>query len=98
MHRKLCRRYDIPGHAHALTFSCYRRLRLLSKDRTRGWMVEALARAPKQAGFHVWACVIMPEHVHLPHVRNPQRIDFMKVCSFLGSNRPISNRRQKKDL
>ncbi len=51
MHRKLCRRYDEPGHAHAPTFSRYRRLPLLSKDRTRRWLLEAIAPARDQAGF-----------------------------------------------
>ena len=36
-HRKKLRRYDEPGHAHFLTFSCYHRLPLLSKERSRLW-------------------------------------------------------------
>ncbi len=53
------------GEPHFLTFSCYRRLPLLSKDRTRQWFVEALNNARKTHGFQLWAWVIMPEHVHL---------------------------------
>ena len=88
MHRKLCRRYDVPGHAHALTSCCYRRLRLLSKDRTRGWLVEALARAPEQAGFQVWAFVIMPEHVHLLAM---PRTPTARVADLLGRiQRPVA--------
>ena len=34
-HRKRVRSYNVPGHAHELTFSCFRRLPLLSCDRTR---------------------------------------------------------------
>jgi putative transposase len=65
MARKRCRRYDTPGHAHELTFSCDRRLPLLSRDRTRGWVVEAIDRARGQERFDLWAYVIMPEHVHV---------------------------------
>jgi putative transposase len=65
MARKRCRRYDVPGDAHELTFSCYRRLPLLARDRTRGWLVEAIAAARLKARFDLWAYVIMPEHVHL---------------------------------
>ena len=65
MARKRCRRYDEPGHAHELTFSCYRRLPLLSRDRTRGWLVEAIDEARSREKFDLWAYVIMPEHVHL---------------------------------
>jgi hypothetical protein len=32
--RKRRRSYDIPGHAHELTFSCYRGLRMLASERT----------------------------------------------------------------
>jgi putative transposase len=36
--------YNMPGHAHFLTYSCYRRLPLLSVDRSRTWVVEVLQR------------------------------------------------------
>jgi putative transposase len=63
-YRKQVRHYD-NGAPHFLTFSCHRRLRLLSRDRTRNWFVQALADVRKIHGFHLWAWVIMPEHVHL---------------------------------
>ena len=37
--RRKVKHYD-NGEPHFLTFSCYRRLPLLSKDRTRQWFVE----------------------------------------------------------
>lgn len=64
-HRKRCKRYDVPGDAHFLTFSCFRRQPLLSRDRTRMWFVEAFYSARKSAPFDLWAWVILPEHVHL---------------------------------
>ena len=64
-YRKLCRRYDEPGHAHALTFSCYRRQPLLTSERIRGYIVDAVAKARQKHAFDVWAYVIMPEHLHL---------------------------------
>jgi putative transposase len=63
--RKCCHRYNDPGHAHELTFSCYRSLPMLSRDRTRGWLVQELDRARRQTPFDLWAYVIMPEHVHI---------------------------------
>src|SRR5262245_50796691 len=63
--RKNCKRYNLPGHAHALTFSCYRRQACLSKDVSRKWLLEAIERARQKHRFHVWAYVIMPEHAHL---------------------------------
>lgn len=64
-HRKRAKTYDISGHAHQLTFSCFQRLPLLSKDRTRRWFVEALDKARQRRDFALWAYVIMPEHVHV---------------------------------
>lgn len=64
-HRKRCRRHNEPGHAHSLTFSCFQRRQFLSRDRTRQWLVDAIDRARKKHHFHIWAYVIMPEHVHL---------------------------------
>ena len=64
-YRKTCRRYNEPGHAHAFTFSCFRRQPFLSRERSRQWLIDAIDRARKKHGFHVWAYVIMPEHSHL---------------------------------
>src|SRR5262249_4899113 len=90
MARKRCRRYDDPGHAHELTFSCYRRLPLLSRDRTGGWVVEAIERARRLEPFDVWAYVIMPEHVHvLIRPREPGD----QVAGFLWRlKRPVGRR------
>ena len=63
--RKKVKHFNYTGHAHELTFSCYRRLPLLSRDRTRDWMIEAIDKAPKERDFSVLAYVIMPEHVHI---------------------------------
>ena len=62
---KTCKRYNEPGQAHELTFTCYQWLPLLTKDRTRRWLVEAIQRARIRHSFDFWAYVIMPEHVHL---------------------------------
>lgn len=65
LHRKTIKHYNVPGNAHFLTFSCYRRLPLLSKDRTRLWFLQALAEARNEHDFALWAWVLMPEHIHL---------------------------------
>jgi putative transposase len=69
-HRKTCQRYDIPGDAHFITFSCFRRLPLLAKDRSRRWLLDAIALGRAKQQYHLWAYVIMPEHAHL--VISPQ--------------------------
>ena len=70
--RKTRRSWDEPGHAHYLTYSCHRRLPLLSRDRVRRWVVDALQRTRQELDVALWAYVIMPEHVHvLLHPRAP---------------------------
>ena len=64
-HRKRCKSYNIPGDAHELTFSCFQRLPLLCKDRSRNWFLDSLDKARRHRNFFVWAYVIMPEHVHV---------------------------------
>ena len=59
------RHYDVPDHAHYLTFSCWHRNPFLSVDRTRKWMLESLTRSREIHAFDLWAWVIMPEHVHV---------------------------------
>src|SRR5687767_2147446 len=63
-HRKRCKRFNDPGHAHYLTFSCFQRRPFLSRDRTRQWLVDAIALSREKHEFDLWAYVIMPEHAH----------------------------------
>jgi putative transposase len=88
--RKRVRHFDLPGDAHYLTFSCCRRLPLLSKDRTRKWLVEAIDEARRKHRFDLWAWVIMPEHVHLLiYPREPQ----YRTASILTAiKRPVGER------
>jgi putative transposase len=90
LHRKTVRHYDLPGHAHFLTFSCFQRLPLLSKDRTRKWFVEALSNARRKHGFDLWAWVIMPEHVHL--LLNPASADWNTAAVLADIKRPVGQR------
>ena len=57
--------WNEPGHAHYLTYSCFRRLPLLTRDRVRHWVIEALEHTRAHLDVALWAYVIMPEHVHL---------------------------------
>ena len=64
-HRKRVRTYNVPGHLHFLTFSCYRRMPLLSNETWLGWLGAAVRTACQDFDFALWAYVFMPEHVHL---------------------------------
>ncbi|WP_445013644.1 REP-associated tyrosine transposase [Paludisphaera borealis] len=57
--------YNEAGHAHELTFTCCRRYRFLSSERTCLWLSEAIEAARIRLDFSLWGFVFMPEHVHL---------------------------------
>ncbi|GAB5443685.1 MAG: hypothetical protein Fues2KO_40340 [Fuerstiella sp.] len=80
-HRKLRKVFDQDGDAHFLTFSCYHRLPLLNRDRTREWTVAAIERSRTKNPFDLWAWVIMPEHVHLVLLPQPEA----RIASSLAS-------------
>jgi putative transposase len=82
---KTCKRWNEPGHAHELTFSCFDGLPSLSHDRTRRWFVKAVDRARSRHAFDVWAYVIMPEHVHLlvrPRLREYDISTWLKAIKW----------------
>src|SRR5580765_2151649 len=59
------KRYFGQGHLHFLTFSCYRRLPLLSTARARDLFVDTLEKIRERHQFLVVGYVVMPDHVHL---------------------------------
>jgi putative transposase len=77
--RKRCKRFDIPSDAHFLTFSCFRRMPLLSRERSCRWFLDGVQLGREREMYDLWAYVIMPEHVHLvlrPHGR-------VRICEIL---------------
>ncbi len=87
---KTCRRYDDVGHAHSLTFTCFNGQPLLSRDRTRHWMIEAIELARTKHGFDIWAYVLMPEHVHL--LVYPPDADYSISKILMTLKQPVSKR------
>ena len=57
--------YNIPGHAHFLTFSCWERRPFLVDEVVCKSFVQTLDEARRLEQFAIWAYVLMPEHVHL---------------------------------
>jgi putative transposase len=69
MERKV---FDVGGHAHLLTFSWYRRRRLLDDNRAKGTVIHFLADQLRRGGGACMGFVIMPDHVHaLIHFKQP---------------------------
>ena len=62
------------GHnLHFLTFSCYRRQRLLGSARRRDLLLKVLEQVRRRYGWVVLGYVVMPEHVHLLVSEPPER-------------------------
>ena len=57
--------YNLPGHAHELTFSCHNKQNFLVHDEICGRVIEAMEYSRRLHSIHIWAYVIMPNHVHL---------------------------------
>jgi putative transposase len=62
---KHLKRYFGNGDLHFITFSCYRRLPLLTTIRARDVFVEALGEIRERYEFSLVGYVVMPNHVHL---------------------------------
>ena len=65
LYYKRVQHFNIPGHVHFLTFSCYHRLPLLANDLWRTWLAEIIRHNCDRHALALWAYVFMPEHVHL---------------------------------
>ncbi|MFO0790895.1 MAG: hypothetical protein U0805_15665 [Pirellulales bacterium] len=65
------RNFNITGHAHVLTFSCFHGFKFLRAERTCQWLAGAIAAAQNKHEFDLWAYVFMPEHAHL--IIHPKR-------------------------
>ena len=82
MHRKKCKRLNIPGDAHELTFSCFNQQPFFDNEEYCWKLIDSINRARGIHDFHLWAYVIMPEHVHL--LIWPQTADY-SISNILTS-------------
>ncbi|MBU1023848.1 transposase, partial [bacterium] len=89
------KRYNIKGHAHELTFSCYKRQGFLNNDQTRQLFANALIYARRTHNYEIWAYVIMPEHVH---VMIYPKNDEYSISDILKSIKQSVSRRVVKQL
>jgi putative transposase len=65
LRQKRVKHYHDPGDLHELTFSCYRRLKLLANDAWRTNLARSIDAAMLTWSMQLVAFVFMPEHVHL---------------------------------
>jgi putative transposase len=73
-YRKTVRHFHEVGHLHELTFSCYRRMPLLTNETWWEKLARCVEAAGIEAAIELVGFVFMPEHVHLlvyPTAPNP---------------------------
>ena len=86
--RKTRRAWNDIGHAHFLTYSCYKRWPLLVRDRSRRWVIEAMQTTRRTLNLSLWAYVIMPEHVHV--LLFPENADYEMRHILVSLKKPVS--------
>jgi putative transposase len=79
-----------PGHAHELTFTCYRRYPFLKSDRACTCLAEAIQEARVALDFALWAFVLMPEHTHL--ILYPRRAKYEMKDIVWAIKEPVGRR------
>ena len=78
---KTIKHYHEPGDLHELTFSCYRRITLLTNNAIREKLAREIDDAGEKWRFSLVAFVFMPEHVHLlvwPHDDMPEIGEYLR--------------------
>jgi putative transposase len=90
--------YNTPGHAHELTFSCYRRQRYFNDDTLCEVFLEELQRVKEKHLFKIWAYVIMPNHVHLLIWPQETVYDIGKIMRVLKSKSALRSSKVLKDI
>ena len=92
------RSFNEPGHAHELTFGCYRGYAFLTRDRTCQWLADSIRAACDELQFDLWAFVFMPNHVHLiVHPQSPRysMAEFLKAVKGPVSRRALAFLREQ---
>jgi putative transposase len=75
-------RYQNQRCLHFITFSCYKRMKLLGDAHARDFFERELERVRLWYGCYVTAYVVMPEHVHLL-ISEPKRGKLSVVIQML---------------
>ena len=85
-----CHRFNIPGHAHDLTFSCFQRKTFLKSGYAKQFLVEAINASRVKYQYDIWAWVFMPEHVHLLIFPRPETYSISDILRSI--KQPVAQR------
>jgi putative transposase len=89
--------FNLPDHAHELTFSCYGNREFLLDEQTCLCLVDAVNMARKKHHLKLWAYVFMPDHVHLllyPESENYSMADILLTIKQSVARRVLIHTRK----
>lgn len=86
------KRYQHQRCLHFITFSCYRRIKLLDSAAARDTFEHELERVRRWYGCYITGYVVMPEHVHLL-ISEPERSE---LCVVMQMFKQITSRKLRK--
>ena len=90
IYAKRCRRHNLAGHAHELTFSCYNNKPFLFAERICEYLAESIIASRPKHQFDLWAYVFMPSHVHL--LICPKKAEYSISDILLSIKLPVSRK------
>jgi putative transposase len=76
------KRFHESRQTHFITFTCYRRKRLLGSAEPKSIFEQALERVRQGYGLCVYGYVVMPEHVHVL-LSEPERSNLSQAVKAL---------------
>lgn len=82
--------FNIPCHAHELTFSCFQNRQFLSNQDYCQYLADTISLCIQRHSFKLWAYVFMPTHVHLLIYPTSDSYDMAKILQSI--KQPVSRR------
>jgi putative transposase len=76
------KRHQSTGHDHFITFTCYKRRPLLNTEKAQTILEAVLEDQRARHSFHIYAYVVMPNHVHLL-LSEPPETQLSKILNVL---------------
>lgn len=83
-------RFNVPGHVHELTFSCFRNQSFFDSEIARTFFIDGLEKAKLKHCFKILAYVIMPDHVHILIFPEKEQYSISKILA--GIKLPVSRK------
>jgi putative transposase len=82
-------KYELPEHAYFLTFSCYKKRRLLDEDRCKRVVIQSTLEQLQKRNGQCLGFVIMPDHIHaiIRFTEDGQLVPFIQYWKKTSSYR-----------